>query len=617
MERRRFLSIVGQAVTVVSANQIFASQPGRVREAVVIGVDKAGSLPRLRGAASGAAAFRDWLQGEGFKTTLLSDAAIPGSASVARVTANDVYSAIADRVKVGTVDQLVVYFAGHGYINSYSEFWMLSDAPDNPNEAVSLKESVELAKLCGIPNVAFISDACRSLPDSLGVGGVRGSLIFPNRTGVATKVGDVDVFLATHVAGSSFEVPVTDSTKDYQGIYTQAFLDAFKAPDPPMVRDIAGVKVVPNRRLKGYLEREVSRRAAAVSIQLRQLPDTQVVSDDEAYIGKVAASTGSAPAPPSAPATLLDVAESDLKLLGIRGTSGRAPAGANPVTPAEVERLKRDTGYGAANSILREPVKIPEAPGGPPATGVFVRGTAVRDASTSRAADRVDVRPGPDGTVIELKGDSGRNDPRSVFVRFADGSGTVVAALPRYWAVVSVDEGAVASVSYIPSRGHFLRGDYDSQRERIDALHAAVATAARFGVFRIEGGRESRAQAAAQLAGRVRMMKGADPTLGIYAAYAYADAGLPRQVTSVRDFMRGDLGGDVFDVAMLADSLNQKLAVEPVVTPPCPMLAQGWNYLRIKEIRLTPAFEFARDHLKQSLWTTFTSTGMQRIMEAR
>src|SRR5436190_11230436 len=215
MERRRFLSLVGQTVTVVTAKQLFASQPGRVREAVVIGVDKAGNLPRLRGAASGAAAFRDWLKTEGFKTTLLSDAAVPGSATVARVTANDVYSAISDRVRAGTVEQLVVYFAGHGYINSYSEFWMLSEAPDNPNEAVSLRESVELAKLCGIPNVAFISDACRSRPDSLGVAGVRGSLIFPNRTGPGAKVGDVDVFLATLVGDTSFEVPVSASTRDY------------------------------------------------------------------------------------------------------------------------------------------------------------------------------------------------------------------------------------------------------------------------------------------------------------------------------------------------------------------------------------------------------------------
>ena len=112
------------------------------------------------------------------------------------------------------------------------------------------------------------------------------------------------------------------------------------------------------------------------------------------------------------------------------------------------------------------------------------------------------------------------------------------------------------------------------------------------------------------------MMKGIDPTLGIYAAYAYSDAGLPNQVSSVRNIMGGDLGVDIFDVAMLADALNGKPARAATVSPACPMLAQGWNYLRIKEIRLTEAFEFARDHLKPSLWTTFNETGMQRIMGA-
>ncbi len=40
-------------------------------------------------------------------------------------------------------------------MNSYSGAWMLSDAPDNPNEAISLVESTALAKQTSIPNVVF------------------------------------------------------------------------------------------------------------------------------------------------------------------------------------------------------------------------------------------------------------------------------------------------------------------------------------------------------------------------------------------------------------------------------------------------------------------------------
>ena len=42
--------------------------------AVVIGVDRTGSLPPLGGAASGAKDFADWAQDQGMAVTLLTDA---------------------------------------------------------------------------------------------------------------------------------------------------------------------------------------------------------------------------------------------------------------------------------------------------------------------------------------------------------------------------------------------------------------------------------------------------------------------------------------------------------------------------------------------------------------
>jgi hypothetical protein len=619
MKRREFISLTGQAATLLAARNLLAAQPARVREAVVIGVDKAGSLPVLRGAASGAKSFDDWLRREGFGTQLLSDAN-------GRVTVNDVYGAIADRVRKGTVDQLVVYFAGHGYISSYSEFWLLSEAPDNPNEAVSLKESIELAKVCGIPNVAFVSDACRSRPDSLGIVGLRGSLIFPNRTSGATRVGDVDVFLATLVGDPSVEVSVGISSNEYQGIFTEAFLDAFRKPDPPMILTVGGVRVVPNRRMKGFLEREVAKRLAAVSIQLRQVPDTQVVSEDNTYIGRVATAVPQPTGPPGPTATVQDVATADLQLFGIRGMSGdtrilgsgRTPAGSGP-SPLEVDRVKAQTGYSAAASFLMRPLGAGELSDPSITMGVVVRGVGVRGVESGRRADARRVQPDGDVVVVPLATRASAEPDRSgrsVGIQFTDGAGTVVAALSGFWTIVTVDKAVVVDVSYMPAASDYRRSEYNAQRERIDSLRATVATAARFGVFRIEGGLASRTRTAAAFADRIRMMKGFDPTLGLYASYAYADAGLASQVASVRGIMRGDLGVDLFDVAMLANAFNGKQVVAPLALPLCPMLSQGWNYLRIKDIRLPPVFEYARDHLRQGLWTTFSPVGMSRVIES-
>jgi len=115
------------------------------------------------------------------------------------------------------------------------------------------------------------------------------------------------------------------------------------------------------------------------------------------------------------------------------------------------------------------------------------------------------------------------------------------------------------------------------------------------------------------------MLKGIDPTLGIYAAYAYADAGLTDKVASVRSYMRGDLGTDLFDVAMLSGALSGRVPTgrgPEGVMPCCPMLSQGWGLLRVKDVRLPEPLVAARDHLRVSLWMTLDRAGMQIVERA-
>ena len=81
----------------------------------------------------------DALRSEGFEVKLLVDSSGP-------VRASDVFDAISELVGRGTLDQLVIYFSGHGFLNAFSEVWMLSNAPQNPNEAISLAECIILAR---------------------------------------------------------------------------------------------------------------------------------------------------------------------------------------------------------------------------------------------------------------------------------------------------------------------------------------------------------------------------------------------------------------------------------------------------------------------------------------
>ena len=111
-------------------------------------------------------------------------------------------------------------------------------------------------------------------------------------------------------------------------------------------------------------------------------------------------------------------------------------------------------------------------------------------------------------------------------------------------------------------------------------------------------------------------MKGIDPTLGIYAAYAYADAGLLNQVQSVMSYMKDDLRVDLFDVAMLSGALSGRPPGDPNGPVPfVPMLSQGWALLRVKNARLPDSVVSAQDHLRPGLWTTLGRDGM-RVVES-
>jgi hypothetical protein len=99
--------------------------------------------------------FADWLNEQSYKVTLLTDETQP-------LRFADIFKAIDGFVGLGTAEQLVVYFAGHGSVVGFGEYWLFSEAPHNPNEAVFSPETFELSKFCNIPNIIFISDACRS-----------------------------------------------------------------------------------------------------------------------------------------------------------------------------------------------------------------------------------------------------------------------------------------------------------------------------------------------------------------------------------------------------------------------------------------------------------------------
>src|SRR5690242_7443038 len=120
MKRREFLA-AGVTLSGAAAARRFGLFQPTTRAAVVVGIDKVGDLPKLRAAAAGATAMSGWLAAEGFDVTALTDGAGP-------VRFSDFFAAVKKYVDNPALAQLVIYFAGHGFVNSYSEHWLLSEA---------------------------------------------------------------------------------------------------------------------------------------------------------------------------------------------------------------------------------------------------------------------------------------------------------------------------------------------------------------------------------------------------------------------------------------------------------------------------------------------------------
>ena len=623
MKRRDFLAAGILTAGAFTMRRVLSTPtPGpkpRTRGAVVIGVDKVGNLPTLKAAGSGARKTADWLDKEGFEVKLFVD-------DGKQVAAPELLDAVDGFINAGTFDQLVVYFAGHGCITStVTELWLLSNAHRDPNAAVSLNECCTLAQTSGIPNVVFISDACRSRPDSLGAQFIRGSVIFPIQA-PRGRISDVDRFLATRVGAAAYEYTVDKSSTQFQAIFTECFLDAFQHPDDGMVETVSGERIIPNRRLKGFLAREVPKRARAVQITLQQEPDCQVLSEEPTYIGHGPAPTTSSPSPTGSPSgspsgspnpspnasptppdvrtpTISDVAK---VILNSRGFD----IGASTFSNRNITEVATDSGFNKSIDTIQRAQR--------PATeidihtGFIISGEGVISAVAGRGVG-VKLAKRDAESIVDVN--LGEKRAVSVALRFANGSGTILAALDKYVGNVVIVEGKVANVSYFPSPDSYMRQVYEQQAPRLKQLHAIVATAARFGVFRIEGSEKTRRGLGEKMADQIRMLKAIDPTLGVYASYAYADAGLLNQVRSVRDFMRENLQGDLFDVAMLAGVLSKGRSDDTgrhnYPTPFCPMLSQGWGQLRVRQVALPEPVAALQDHLQLSLWTTFDELGIK------
>jgi hypothetical protein len=568
---------------------------------IAIGVSKitGSALPTLN-AAQDAKEFHAWAQAHDFQSTLLTD-------QEKDVTLQMIKDGVISAITAG-VTQLVIYFGGHGILKApETEIWLLSGVMNDSQQAVNLAGSVALARNGKIPNVIFISDACRSVTTNQTLFRISGGEIFPPDF-IPRSGAELDRLYATLPGSTAADFADTDGAGRFHGVYTKCLMRALEGQEPSAIETITDKGIVFNavssRSLKPYLFRCVPDAAAQINITLNQDPDSIVESQPPKYIVKILQQPGTSPQPPLPVGPTPPAGEPALILKTSMGNLNVAPELAAHANFNDPE-LKSDI-----NQILAARARVSFETH----TGFTVVGEPIADVQTNGIRYDVFSENEVDRELNQIRVDPG-GESRTMLVQFASGTGACLAVLPGFIGAVTVEKGVVTNVSYTPSQNtQRYQTFYRYEETEVEKRRAYAAAAAQRGQFRVD---PLQAEAFGDY---VRGMKALDPTLGLYAIYSYFQVNMREQMQSVLRYMEqdvrkifadDDLRPVLFDAKLLADSILPEAlrARPPLVAPFCPLLTQGWSYL-FENVPVDPLVRRAGEYLMPGLWTTFSSEGV-------
>lgn len=605
-----------------------------IRAGVFIGVDQTGNLQKLADAAAGAKRMYDWALTQGVS----AENAVLITDSNGKVTPDQIYDSIKRIIDGAGVDQLILYFAGHGVNINRSEQWLLSDAPVRTSAAVNVAGSVNLARYCGIQHVVLISDACRVAPEGIQAQNVLGVDVFPNDA-ASDRSKPVDQFFACLLGKTAAEIkdPAV-AAANYSALYTGVLLDALRGGRPDILEGVDGPddgsRYVRLRRLESYLEAEIPLRVRELNLQntLNQNPDAIITSVD-AWLARIL------PPPPQPPASRSGIGATRERTAGI---SPPAPTPAPPpprtappqtravAPPKSVRAVARQLVHAAAigdNKTLKAELESARAVPAP-AAAELVR--AVESIATPfgpdhfetqcgikvRGAKIVDfIAPHVNGQILgqgELVRIDNLTSPGcSVLLRFDRAGAALIPAIQGFIAGLTFNEGELVDIAYEPSTNSWRWNMFNSRAMEIRALRAVASSASQHGRFRLDQPDSD------QIAQQMQYAKGVDPTLSVYAAYAYNDLQYTDRIRQMSDYLRGDIGLTFFDLALLGRLiLDKPIKPNDGIVPFVPLLSQGWALLNANRVRLHPALKGIESSVRDSLWSLFDDGGFKKLSAA-
>lgn len=249
-----------------------------IRKAMIIIAvsDYVGAYPQLPGTRTSAERLANWAReptpGRNYKVLEITDAANQS------VTVDRLREEIEALLTTTIVDQLVVYFAGHGLVRSATDqFWLLTNAAHDWREGVDLMPFIDGLKRYNIGacsrhlrkgQLCIIADACRDT--------TRDAISF-NGDPILTSAAkaspmDTDMFMATSLGDFAYQ-PTAVAGGIASCLFSDVLCEALEGGVPGVFEAThAFGTVIENQKLATYLDDEVPKRAKKYNEKMT--PDT-------------------------------------------------------------------------------------------------------------------------------------------------------------------------------------------------------------------------------------------------------------------------------------------------------------------------------------------------------
>ncbi len=527
------------------------------RALVAIGVSTAPPLPRLDGAITDALAMADWATKSGYEHVhVFTDD------NGTLVEAAPLYQCCKALIERPELEQLVIYFAGHGYAPFPGhETWLLSKWNTESNEAINATLSVQYAQCFARPRTSFIADACRTSRSTNAP--VIGSIIIP-RPGEAPVLPQVDQFYATPFGHPAQEV--SDPHSSY-GLFSREVQNALRGA-ALIVR--GPDRVVTSRSLKDYLDEAVPTAFEALSGAEAQFPDTNARwrAPDDVYTN-IALSPirgkGSGPLP-----TLKD-----------RFIAARAPVSA--------ARQQRDKAISEAAQRYRsaEGRQSFETQ-----MGVTVIGAQVDVVVMSEGEFQLFTEFG----AQQIRVASIR--PVTVLLRLVHprwfGYHVPVAVYPGLIATLVIDDAGASSLNYRRSRNMQWGQTPDFEVREVESILSDVSSMLRHGAMPGE-------KRITQMVQFLRQRKDVNPALAVVAAHVCHRVG---DFVTIKDMENYDIGMghfSPFDLILLSGSFTPRSG--RIQVGKFPFMSRGWGLLGAANFQIDARLFDASRGVGPSLWS--------------